>query len=89
MKASPETVTKEDTLICWVDPYREGRTQAYDGNPILLNDKGVTLLYLCGYKSFTDTVPWEDVIAKVDMSQSRITVADGTFEGHFQVFEEL
>lgn len=81
-----ENIKVGDTLICMIDEWGRGEKSAFDGHVTWMNSRGVDVSYLSGYRSRNDFVPWADIVAKLDMSQPRVLVADGAFEGHFAVF---
>ena len=87
MKASKSTISKKDILICMVEEYAEQGKEAFDCTITSIDDDSVDVLYLSGYKSRNDTVPFSDVVAKVDLKQPVSLVADGIFKGHFLVFD--
>ena len=80
------SVSVGDTLICMIDEWNRGDKQAFDGTVTWKNQRGVDVCYLSGYRSRNDFVEWKDVVAKLDLRCKRVRVADGAFEGHFQVF---
>ena len=82
-----ESVKVGDTVICMIDEWRKGSKECFDCSVLIKENKGVEVLYLSGYRSRNDFVEWDDVIAKVDMSQPLIHV--GAFEGHFLPFESV
>lgn len=84
--ASPETVKEDNVIICMIDEFRNGKKEAFDCHVLYTNEKGAEVVYLSGYKSRNDFVEWADMVAKVDKRKPRITVADGTFSGHFMEF---
>lgn len=74
---------------------REGRADfkpewAYEDGTINFIDeenKRVDMLWLEGYRSRNDTVPFEDIVAIVDLSINDI-VKIGPFRGHFKVLHK-
>lgn len=84
--ASQDTVKEGNVIICMIDEYRNNNKEAFDCNILSVNEKGADVVYLSGYKSRNDFVEWSDMVAKVDKRKPQITVADGTFTGHFAVF---
>lgn len=88
MKASEETIKKEDVIIFSVDEYRNGNKQEFDGNVLFVKEDGAEVIYLSGHRSRNDLIPWEDIIAKVDMSQPRVKLENAPFSGHFLVFSK-
>lgn len=83
----PIPIKKSDVLICMIDEYRQGKKDAFDCHIISMKENGVDVCYLSGYRSRNDFVPWTDIVAKVDMEQPVILIADGAFRGHFTVFD--
>lgn len=55
-----------DNVVFKADPYGEGREQYFDGHVVSVQDKIVFVCYLCGYKSMTDPIPYEKMVAKYD-----------------------
>ena len=81
--ASALTVELGDTVICMIDEWRSGTKSDFDGTVTAFNDKGVDVLYLSGYRSRNDFVPWADVLAKLDRRADRVQVPGTSYEGHF------
>ena len=79
-------VKEEDVIICLVDEWHSGDKSAFDGDVVSVKDDGVDVIYLSGYRSRNDFIPWADILAKVDLSQARVNLANAPYEGHFQVF---
>jgi hypothetical protein len=42
------------------------------------------VIYLDGYKSMNDFIPWSDVVAKYDESKPRVKAGD--YRGSFEVY---
>ena len=55
-----------EEVIFKVDPYHEGKKGYEMGTVVDVNDKTVSVSYLCGYKSFNDDIPYEDMIGVHD-----------------------
>lgn len=57
-----------DVVVFNVTVYAGGKEEIYDGNVISVNNerKTVCVCYLEGYKSRTDNIPFEKMIAKYD-----------------------
>lgn len=55
-----------DNVVFMVDPYGEGREQYFDGHVISVYEKVIFVSYLYGYKSMTDPIPYDKMIAKYD-----------------------
>ena len=53
-------------VIFRVDEWGDGRKSEFDGHVISMNEKGVDVVYLSGYRSRNDFIEWEDIVAKVD-----------------------
>jgi hypothetical protein len=79
MEQAKAHVTKDDTIIFRVDEYRDGRISEFDGIVQSVKDAGVHVIYLSGYRSRDDFIPWFDVIAKVDRSQPIIELENAPF----------
>jgi len=59
----------------------------YDGEVLSVDEKGVTVVYLYdGYKSGTDDVLLEDILAKVDLKAPRIKLKNTPYSGNFIVY---
>jgi hypothetical protein len=82
-----DNVKEGDVVIAMIDEWRDGSVNAFDCNVLDINDKGVEVVYLSGYRSRNDFVEWGNVVAKVDKSKPVVSVANGTFSGHFMSFE--
>lgn len=57
-----------DVVVFNVTVYANGKEETYDGNVISVNNerKTVSVCYLEGYKSRTDNIPFDKMIAKAD-----------------------
>ena len=88
MKDKSKVLKVGDTVIFYVDEWGNGKKEVFDGNIVYISPKGYDILYLSGYRSRNDLVQAEDIIAKLDMTKPVIKVADGTFNGHFDTFED-
>lgn len=57
-----------DTVVFYVTAYSGGKEEVYDGNVIYVDNerKTVCVCYLEGYKSRSDIIPFEKMIAKAD-----------------------
>ena len=84
--ASPETIKVGNTLIFKCDEYRDGHICEFDGTVQMISEKGVEVIYLSGYKSRNDFIPWKDIVAKVDKRLPYVSLKDVAFSGHFLVF---
>lgn len=89
--AGHDTVAVGDTVIAMVDEYHRGEKCAFDGTVMHVNKEGVDILYLSGYRSRNDFVPFRDLLAKVDKSAPHVAVPDTysdaiAFTGNFQLF---
>ena len=80
------SIKKNNTIIFLVDEYSRGQKEAEDGQVQFTTDKGAHVIYLSGYKSRNDFIPWEDIIAKVNMKKPYVTLKNTPFIGHFEVF---
>lgn len=87
MKASRETIKENDVIIFRVDEYRNGNPLEFDGHVLWVRHDGVEVLYLSGFRSRNDFIPWSDIIAKVDLRQPKVKLDNAPFSGHFVVFE--
>ena len=84
--ASPETIKVGNTLIFKCDEYRDGHICEFDGTVQMISEKGVDMIYLSGYKSRNDFIPWKDIVAKVDKRLPYVYLKDIAFSGHLLVF---
>ena len=89
MKASRENIKIGNVVIFSCDEYRNGNTQEFDGHVQVIDDKGVDVLYLSGYKSRNDHIKWADIIAKLDMRKPYIKLDNAPFSGHFVQFDTV
>jgi hypothetical protein len=87
MKANKDTIKVGDTLIFKCDESRDGDVSEYDGEVQIINVDTVSMIYLSGYRNRNDDIKFDDVIAKVDLSQPKIKLVDAPYKGNFIVFE--
>lgn len=88
-RPNKQNVKPDDTVICMIDEWNDGTKSAFDGAVISVDDEGVEVIYLSGYRSRNDKVKWEDVKAKVDerkpwVDLRKLLSPDVPFTGHFQ-----
>ena len=81
--ASALDVGLGDTVICLIDEWRSGEKTDFDCNVTSIADDGIDVIYLSGYRSRNDFVPWADVLAKLDKRAARVSVPGTSYEGHF------
>lgn len=86
MIASKENIKINNIIIFKCDEYGNGHIMEFDGHVQSINDNGVNVLYLSGYKSRNDFIPWKDIIAKLDKRKPYITLKNSSFRGHFIEF---
>lgn len=84
--ASQHSIKVGDTVIFRCSPYGDGDIGEFDGSVQSLSDMGINVSYLQGYKSMNDTIPFRDVIAKVDLSQPHIELKNAPYSGNFVEF---
>lgn len=85
-----DTIKVDDVLIVNVDEYRDGDIHQFDGHVQKIRDEGVDVIYLSGYRSRNDFIPWKDVIAKVDLKKPYISLGErAPYSGNFTVFDEV
>lgn len=65
-KLKVKDLKPNDNVVFKADPYGEGREQYFDGHVINVYSKVVFVSYLYGYKSMTDSIPYDKMIAKYD-----------------------
>lgn len=70
------------TVICEIDPYRDGEIGEYDGYITYVGKDSVHVNYLYGYKSFDDMVKFEDIVALVDETKQCEYYKTESFSGH-------
>lgn len=83
-----KNIIEGDIIIFRVDEFRDGNIQEFDGNVLFVNNKGVDVVYLSGYRSRNDFIPYKDVIAKLDKSMPSITLKNAPFTGHFVEYND-
>lgn len=88
MVSSKYSLKIDDILICKVDEYNSGNIEYMDGNVVSIREDGIQFIYLSGYRSRVDFVPWKDIVAMVDTNQPYIDLTGTPFVGHFLVFSE-
>ena len=84
--AGRESVKAGDTLIFKCDEFRNGDTREFDGQVQEVNDDGVDVIYLSGYRSRNDFIPWCYVLAKLDKRKPYIDLTNAPYKGHFVEF---
>jgi hypothetical protein len=83
---SADKINKGDTLICMIDEWNEGDKESFDCHITSFEETGVNVIYLSGFRSRNDFVPWEDVVAKVDLGKPWIDLEGTVYKGNFEVF---
>ena len=87
MKANTENVKVGDTIIFKCDEYNNGDIQEFSGQVQYIDEKGVGAIYLSGYRSRNDDIPFEDIFAVLDKSKPWIELKYAPFNGHFIEFD--
>ncbi len=88
MLASKDNLKVGNTIIFRCDEYRNGNVCEYDGQVQFVNEESVDVIYLSGYKSQNDTIPFKDVLAKLDKRKPYISLTNAPYSGHFIQFKE-
>ncbi|MDH3354503.1 MAG: hypothetical protein OEL79_04730 [Chromatiales bacterium] len=83
MRASADNVKVGNTLIFKCDEFSDGRPQEFDGQVQMVKDDGVDVIYLSGYRSRNDFIPWADILAKLDKRKPYIKLDSAPYSGHF------
>jgi hypothetical protein len=86
MLASKENVKVGNTIIFNCDEFRNNDIQEFDGHVQIVDDEGVHVVYLSGYRSRNDHILWADVLAKLDKRKPYIKLTNATYSGHFVEF---
>lgn len=79
-----DDIKSGDVLICSIDEWRDGKPFNFDCHVLMKLNGGFDVVYLSGFRSRNDFVPYKDIIAKVDLTMPIVDI-DG-FSGHFKVF---
>lgn len=88
MEASNKTIKEGNTIIFVCDVYRDGDYKEYDGNVLFTTEDGAEVLFLEGYKSRNELVPWNKIVAKVDKHKPYISLMpEISYSGHFIKFD--
>ena len=86
--ANKDTIKENNIIIFSCDMYRDNDYTEYDGHVLYLTDKGAEVVFLEGYKSRNELVPWDKIIAKVDKSKPYISLMpEVAYSGHFVLFD--
>ena len=88
MIASAETINVGNRIIFLHDEYGDGNEYDFDGTVQLIDEMGVHVVYLSGYRSRNDFILWENILAKVDRRRKWVKLALSTCSGHFLEFGE-
>ena len=87
IKPDKDNIKVGNTLIFRCDEYRDGVITEYDGHVQIVDEEGAHVIYLSGYKSRNDFIPWKDIIAKVDKRKPWISLqGDAPYSGNFIEF---
>ncbi len=89
MKANPETIKTNNTIIFSCDEWRDGNKNEFDGTVQSVSDDGAHVVYLSGYRSRNDFIPFSDIIAKLDKRRPVRSLKNAPFRGHFIEFESV
>lgn len=87
MKADRKNIKVGNTIIFRCDEFRDGSVYEFDGQVLIVNDGGVDVIYLSGYRSRNDFIPWSDILAKLDKRKPYITLSNAPYRGHFVEYE--
>lgn len=72
-----------DIIIFLCDEWRDGQKSDFDGNILSVSETGVDVVYLSGYRSRNDFIPFDDIVAKVDKSMPEIKLNRANYRGRF------
>ena len=86
MNANSDTIKIGDEIIFYCDEYRDNNISEYNGSVQSIDALGVDVLYLSGFHSRNDSIPFSDIIAKVDAAVPRIKLKNAPYNGHFVEF---
>jgi len=89
MQANSETIKVNNTIIFRCDEWRDGNKSEFDGQVQLVREKGVDVVYLSGYRSRNDFIPFCDIIAKLDKRRPVKSLKNAPFRGHFVEFDNV
>lgn len=84
--ATKEDIKEGDKVIALVEEYAGRGEEAFDGDVLYTTDKGVAICYLSGYKSRTDDITWDKILAKVDKRRKWVDLKGINYSGNFQIF---
>ena len=87
MEEAKGNIKVKDTIIFFVDEWRDGRRSEMDGTVQIIDKKGAHVLYLSGYRSRNDFIPWCDIVAKVDLKKPRVSIKNICYNGNFVIFK--
>lgn len=87
MKANNTNIKVGNVLIFLVDEWNTGSSTEMDGHVQIIDDLGVHVIYLSGYRSRNDFIPWNDIIAKVDKRRKWVSLGEFAYKGNFLVFD--
>ena len=79
-------VRQGNTILFRVDEYRSGDIDIMGGQVLYVSSKGAKVVYLSGYRSRNDFIPWKDIIAKVDRRRKYAKVPGTPYSGKFEVY---
>ena len=86
MKASKDNIKANDAIIFRASEFKDGSISEFNGNVLDVGVDGVEVVYLSGWRTRYDAIPYGDVIAKVDKDQLRIKLDNAPYSGHFLQF---
>lgn len=87
MPLAVDEVRVGNIVIFYVDEFRNGHAQPFDGHVQDVRKEGVDVLYLSGHRSRHDFIPWADIIAKVDKRRRFVRLKLAMFSGRFEVYK--
>ncbi len=83
MQATQDNIKVNDTIIFKCDEFRNNDVQEFDGHVQIADEKGVHVVYLSGYRSRNDFIPYSDILAKLDKRKPYIKLTNAPYSGHF------
>jgi hypothetical protein len=87
MQANSETIKINNVIIFRCDEWRNGNKTEFDGHVQSVREEGVNVVYLSGYRSRNDFIPFSDIIAKLDKSRPHVKLKNAPYNGRFVEFD--
>lgn len=82
-----ETVKCDDTIFFLVDEWHRGNKRMESGTILYKTDRYVSVVYLSGYRSRNDDIPYNDIYGRLDLTKPWVSIPG--WSGHIHLLQPI